>query len=77
MNQKYSFIGMVHQFQLSEALSLRIEVLTPRSWIIAISTNLAFDNKALWEFLPQLVLPDVLVNFDGPLFHLWEEVTPI
>lgn len=75
MNQKYSFIGMVHQFQWTEAL--RIEVLTPRLWIIAISTNLAFDNKALWDFLPQLVLPNVLVNFDGPLFHLWEEVTPI
>lgn len=61
---------MAHQFQLTEALSLRIEVLTLRLRIIAICTNLAFDNKALWKFLPQLVLPDVLVNFDGPLFHL-------
>lgn len=30
MNQKYSFIRMVHQFQLTEALSLRIKVLTLR-----------------------------------------------
>lgn len=75
MNQKYSFIRMVHQFQLTEALSLRIKVLTLRLWIIVISTNLAFDNKTLRKFLPPRALPEVLMNFDGPLFHLWEEVT--
>lgn len=39
--------------------------------------KLWFDNKTLWKFLPQLASPDVLMNFDSPLFHLWEEVTPI
>lgn len=75
MNQKYSFIRMVHQFQLTEALSLRIKVLTLRLWIIVISTNLAFDNKTLRKCLPPRALPEALMNFDGPLFHLWEEVT--